>query len=147
MTNVRGNASGFLKATTTDPELQKFDAEEMFYSVVGGRSLQGWASLSAWPNERRNIAFNFVDGGDIPNQTFDFATSPEVSATWWKSTSGSSESPYYANSGTVTVSVNAATDTATAKFHFTAVAPNGKDQVTVAGELDLAPNDQGSVNL
>ncbi|MFM9380425.1 hypothetical protein [Pseudomonas sp. UV AK001] len=145
MSNVKGNADGKFTATTSDPELPDFAAKEMFYSVAMGRSLQGWAPLPQWPDERRNIALNFRNEGDMDSQTFDFADAdPQASARWWKSTSGSSQAPFVAHSGTVTVTINATTDEARATFNFVAVSQNGKEQVTVNGELDLIPNDQGS---
>jgi hypothetical protein len=149
MTNVKDdanrNAKGTFTADTSDPELLKFVAEEKLYSTGNGRSLQGWASLPDWQNERRNISLRFVNEGDIDNQTFDFAdVNPQASASWWKSTSGSGEPPFLAKSGTVTVTVNAATNEAKAVFSFVAVSQNGEKQVTVKGKLDLGPNDQGS---
>ncbi|WP_192558083.1 hypothetical protein [Pseudomonas allokribbensis] len=145
MTNVKGNADGTFTADTSDPELLKFVAEEMFYSTGNGRSVQGRASLPDWPNEHRNISLTFVNEGDIYNQTFDFADADrQASASWWKSTSGSGEAPFFAQSGKVTVTVGAATDEAKATFNFVAVSQNGKEYVTVKGELDLVPNDQGS---
>ncbi|PNA02762.1 MULTISPECIES: hypothetical protein [unclassified Pseudomonas] len=145
MTNVKGNADGKFTATTSDPELRNFNAEEKFYSLGIGRSLQGWASLVQWPNERRNIALNFINKGDMENQTFDFADPDrQASGSWWKSTSSSVEAPFLAQSGTVTVTVDAAKDEAMATFDFVAVSQNGKEKVTVKGKLHLVPNDQGS---
>lgn len=144
MTNTKGNADGFFEANTTDGNLPRFVAKEKFYSTGFGRTLQGWASLTEWPSEHRNIALRFVNEGDIHNQIFDLANGDSgASARWWKSTPGSAEPPFDTISGQVTVTVNADTDAAKAIFKFRAVSPNGNEEVEVDGELDLVPNDQG----